>query len=273
MDTKLHKIAYQYRLDVLEMVFKAKAGHIGSSMSCLDILVVLYEFIMDTDRIKAKDPGRDRFIMSKGHAAEALYAVLAGKGFFPKENLDTFATFGTVFAEHPSPKIPGVEATTGALGHGLSVGVGMSIGIKAICSPARVFVLLGDGELAEGSVWEALMAASKFKLDNLCAIIDRNHLQISGATEDVMPLDDLSKKLCAFGWECRHCNGHDANELKEALLCSLGSNKPLAVVARTIKGYGSKLMENNAEWHHKIPKDIEYEQIKAELVARRDACV
>ena len=249
----LGKIAYQYRLNVLEMVFRAKAGHIGSSMSCLEILTVLYGAVMNTDKIRVKSPERDRFIMSKGHAAEALYAVLAGQGFFPHEMLKTFAASDTVLAGHPIPKLPGVEAATGALGHGLPVGVGIAIGLKADANPARVYVLLGDGELAEGSVWEGLMAASKFKLNNLCIIIDRNRLQISGNTEAVMPLEDLIDKLRAFGWDYRCCDGHDTVALQKALLSNIPIGRPLAVVADTIKGCGSPLMENNAEWHHKIP--------------------
>ena len=270
MDKELSKKAYQYRLDVLEMVVRARAGHIGSSMSCLDILTVLYGAVMDTSKIKAGLPDRDRFIMSKGHAAEALYAVLADHGFFPKEMLSTFSTYDTCLAGHPIPGVPGVEAATGALGHGLSVGVGMAIGLKADQSHARVYVLLGDGEMAEGSIWEALMAAAKYRLDNLCAIIDRNRLQISGNTEEVMPLLDLSSKITTFGWDCRHVDGHDAQALRMALSGDLPVGRPLALLADTVKGRGSELMEDKAGWHHRIPDDEEYRQIKAELVKRRD---
>ncbi len=186
---QLKRISFNRRLDVLEMVRAAGTGHIGGSMSCMDILVSLYYEIMDTDMIHAGAAERDRFILSKGHCAEALYTVLADKGFFPKELLRTYAAFDTILAEHPTKKVPGVEVATGALGHGLSVGVGMAVGLKADKSSSHIYVLMGDGEQAEGAVWEAVMSAAKFGLDNLTALIDRNRLQISGSTEEIMPLE------------------------------------------------------------------------------------
>lgn len=256
---ELKTIAFNCRLTVLDMVKTAKAGHIGGSMSCMDILVALYHSLMNKN---------DRFILSKGHCAEALYAVLAGKGFISPEELKTFASFNTKLAEHPTKNINGVDFATGALGHGLSLGVGLGLGFKADKSNAKAYVLMGDGELAEGSIWEAAMSAAKYKLDNLITIIDRNNLQISGNTEDVMPLENLSEKFLSFGWEVRTCNGHEPIEIINQI--KTPHTKPLALIATTIKGYGSKLMENKADWHHNIPNDDEYKTIKTELIQRRD---
>ena len=264
MTNKLKKIAFARRLDVLEMVYHSGAGHIGGSMSCMDILVALYYNIMDTDKIKKENPNKDRFILSKGHCAEALYAVLADTGFIEKSELETFTSFNTRLAEHPTYKIPGVEMATGALGHGLSAGVGMAIGQKLGGSDANVYVLMGDGELAEGSIWEALMSAGKYKLDNLVCFIDRNRLQISGSTEDVMPLDDLKEKLLAFGLSVTECDGHSADAIIDAV-SSRPTGCPTAIICSTIKGYGSPVMENKAKWHHAIPDDEQYLQIKKDL--------
>lgn len=264
--TNLRQISYELRLDVLEMVYKHKSGHIGGSMSCMDILTTLYGRVLDTERIRACSPDRDRFILSKGHCAEALYAVLARFGLIDKTELNTFTEFGTRLAEHPTAKIPGVEAATGALGHGLSLGVGMAIGLRADNSPAHVYVLTGDGELAEGSVWEAMMSASKYNLDNLTLIVDRNRLQITGSTEDVMPLDDLCEKLSAFGFSVTRCDGHDYDALERALRRRT-AGQPAAIVAQTVKGKGSPVMEDKADWHHLIPNGEQYEQIKADLAA------
>jgi len=268
----LKKIAFDRRLNVLETVKTANSGHIGGSMGCMDILVALYYKIMDIEKIKTAAPDRDRFILSKGHCAEALYAVFADIGFIPKASLKTFASFGTLLAGHPAKKITGVETATGSLGHGLSVGAGMGIGLKADQNPANIYVLMGDGEMAEGSVWEAVMSAVKYKLNNLTVIIDRNRLQISGDTEDVMPLENLAKKLRAFGWECRVCNGHEPEELINALTENKPLLRPLAVIANIVKGFGSAVMENKAEWHHRVPDEIEFEQIKKDLTERRDNC-
>jgi transketolase len=254
------------------MVKTSSSGHIGGSMGCMDILVALYYKIMDIDKIINAAPGRDRFVLSKGHCAEALYAVLADRGIIPRASLKTFAVFGTQLAEHPTKKIPGVETATGALGHGLSIGTGMAIGLKADIHPAGVYVLLGDGEMAEGSVWEAAMSAAKYKLNNQTAIIDRNRLQISGNTEDVMPLENLSEKFRAFNWECRICDGHEPKEIIEALTQNRPLFQPLAVIADTVKGFGSAVMENRAEWHHRIPNEAEYIKIKNDLAERRNSC-
>ncbi|MCL2017017.1 MAG: transketolase, partial [Defluviitaleaceae bacterium] len=256
----LTKISQALRLTVLDMITAAKSGHIGGSMSCMDILVALYYIVMDTEKIRTAAADRERFILSKGHCAEALYAVLADKGFIPKETLKTYAAFDTILAEHPTAKINGVEIATGALGHGLSVGVGMAIAV-----PSSVYVLLGDGELAEGSIWEAAMTAAKYRLTNLTAIIDRNRLQISGSTEEVMPLENLAEKFRSFGWDCRPCNGHSPKEIAAAITENRPPNKPMAIIANTVKGYGSAVMANLADWHHNIPNNAEYLQIKADL--------
>ena len=271
-NNELKRIAYARRLDVLDMVKKANAGHIGGSMSCMDILVCLYYEIMNTGKILVHDVERDRFILSKGHCAEALYAVLADNGFISKDILQTFAVFDTILAGHPVKKVNGIEFATGSLGHGLSVSVGMGIALKNDSNPAKIYVLMGDGEQSEGSVWEAVMAASKFKLDNLIAIIDRNKLQISGNTEDIMPLNDLAMKYTSFGWTVRICNGHEPVEIINAITESRPHNMPLLIIAETVKGYGSEVMENKADWHHAVPNDAEYIQIKTDLETRRNNC-
>ena len=249
MSLSLEQLAWRRRLDVLEMVRRSKGGHIGGSMSCMDILVSLYYEVMDVSKIQSGAPDRDRFILSKGHCAEGLYAVLADRGFFPKEELDTYAAFQTRLAQHPTRKVPGV---------GLATGI-----------PAQVYVLMGDGEQAEGSVWEAAMAAAKYKLSNLTAVVDRNRLQISGCTEDVMPLDDLAQRYRAFGWNAVECNGHCQAELCRALRIR-AQEQPTAVICSTIKGYGSPVMENRADWHHKVPNDEEYTRIREDLLSKME---
>lgn len=261
--------AFARRLDVLDMVHRAKTGHIGGSMSCMDILVALYYDVMDTEKIRQHAPERDRFILSKGHCAEALYTVLADRGFFPKEELASYACFDTKLAEHPTKRVPGVEAATGALGHGLSLGVGMALAAQRDGNPAHIYVLMGDGEQAEGSVWEAAMAAGKFGLDHLTAIVDRNRLQISGSTEEVMPLDPLAERYRAFGWQTVTCNGQDNKALQKALK-TRQEHKPVLVIADTVKGYGSPLMENKADWHHLVPNEEQYLQIRADLQKRME---
>ncbi len=261
--------AFARRLEVLEMVCRAKTGHIGGSMSCMDILAALYYRVMDVEKIKRRDPARDRFILSKGHCAEALYAILADRGFYPREELLTYARFDTSLAEHPTRKVPGVEAATGALGHGLSLGVGMALAAQRDGTPAHVYVLMGDGEQDEGSVWEAAMAAGKFGLENLTAIVDRNRLQISGGTEEVMPLAPLAERYGAFGWHTVECSGHCGRALVEALE-TRRPRKPTLVVANTVKGYGSALMENKADWHHLVPTEEQYEMIRAQLKERME---
>ncbi len=258
--------SFALRKDILDMVYSAKTGHIGGDFSVCDILNVLYNRQMNLTPENFSSKGRDHFILSKGHSVEALYAVLADKGFFPKELLKTYSQFGSDFIGHPNNKIPGIEMNSGSLGHGLSVGVGMAIAEKRDGSPARVYVVMGDGELAEGSVWEAAMAASHYGLDNLTAIVDRNGLQISGSTEQVMAQESQRERWSAFGWHVLEANGNDVTEISAKLAEAAGfRGKPCVIIAHTVKGYGVSFMENRAEWHHKVPDREQYETAMAEL--------
>lgn len=258
--------SFALRKDILDMVYLAKTGHIGGDFSVCDILNVLYNRQMNLTPENFSSKGRDHFILSKGHSVEALYAVLADKGFFPKELLKTYSQFGSDFIGHPNNKIPGIEMNSGSLGHGLSVGVGMAIAEKRDGSPARVYVVMGDGELAEGSVWEAAMAASHYGLDNLTAIVDRNGLQISGSTEQVMAQESQRERWSAFGWHVLETNGNDVAEISAKLEEAAGfRGKPCVIIAHTVKGYGVSFMENRAEWHHKVPDREQYETAMAEL--------
>lgn len=268
---ELKKLAYKLRQDVVDMIVNGKGGHIGGDMSVMDTLVTLYfkEMNISVDNFNTKD--HDHFIMSKGHSVEALYAVLAEKGFFPIERvLKEFSQFGSMFIGHPNNKLPGIEMNSGALGHGLPVAVGMAIAERMNKSKNRVYVVMGDGELAEGSVWECAMSGANYRLDNLCAIIDRNRLQISGSTEDVMALDDLHRKWDSFGWHVIDVDdGNDIEKLARAFEESrMVKGKPSVLIANTIKGKGSSVMENKAAWHHHVPSAEEYEQIKKDLAAR-----
>ena len=266
----LQEIAFDWRLDILELVHNAGCGHIGGCMSAIDPLVCLYYGVMDTDKIKAGAADRDRFILSKGHCAQALYSCLADLDFFPRAELGTYAAFGTRLAEHPTHSIPGVEVATGALGHGMSVGVGMAIQLKRQAPAARVYVLTGDGEQAEGSNWEAAMSAAKFGLDNYTVLIDRNRLQISGGTEEVMPLDDLAAKYRAFGFAVDECRGADHAAVCAALRARSERGRPRCLILDTVKGAGSPVMENKADWHHRVPTEAEYQQIKKDLLAGKE---
>lgn len=268
---ELKKLAYKLRQDVVDMIVNGKGGHIGGDMSVMDTLVTLYfkEMNISVDNFNTKD--HDHFIMSKGHSVEALYAVLAEKGFFPIERvLKEFSQFGSMFIGHPNNKLPGIEMNSGALGHGLPVAVGMAIAERMNKSKNRVYVVMGDGELAEGSVWEGAMSGANYRLDNLCAVIDRNRLQISGSTEDVMALDDLHRKWDSFGWHVIDVDdGNDIEKLARAFEeARMVKGKPSVLIANTIKGKGSSVMENKAAWHHHVPSAEEYEQIKKDLAAR-----
>ena len=262
----------QVRIDVLNMICTAKSGHPGGSLSCVEILSVLYKKILNTPSEWKKSPDfnkRDRFILSKGHASAALYSVLARCGFFNPEELSTFRKLGTRLQGHPSVRygLEGIEASTGSLGQGLSMSVGLALGLKLDKNPAKVFTLLGDGEMQEGSVWEALMNASHKKLDNLIIIIDRNKLQIDGACDDVKCLEPLDKKLEAFGFIVKTVDGHSIEELTETLMAAKTSNKLYAIIANTIKGKGVSFMQNNAGWHGKVPKENEAKAAMEELNA------
>ncbi len=255
-----------YRRIILSIIYSAKAGHTGGSLSCVDILNVLYNSVMDITPQNFSQVNRDHYIHSKGHSVEALYAVLADQGFFPTEDLKTIEKCGSEFIGHPTRSVPGIEQNTGALGHGLSVAVGMAIAAKKDGRTNRIFTTTGDGELAEGSVWEASMSASHYRLDNLTVIVDRNTLQISGRTENVMSLEPLEDKFTAFGYAVRHVNGNDIPALM-ALFETLPfvPGKPNLVLAHTTKGKGVSFMEDKAAWHHRVPTDEEYRDALAEL--------
>ncbi len=266
-DTSFKEFTKKVRIDVLNMICKAKSGHPGGSLSCVEILSVLYRKILNVPSDWKKSPDfdkRDRFILSKGHASAAFYSVLAHCNFFDTEELLTFRALGSRLQGHPSTRygLEGIEASTGSLGQGLSMAVGVALGLKLDNISSKVYVLLGDGEMQEGSVWEALMSASHKKLDNLVVIIDRNKLQIDGSCDDVKSLEPLDKKLEAFGFDVEVVDGHSESELTDALLSAKSAKKPCAIIANTIKGKGISFMENNAGWHGKVPK---CEEAKAAL--------
>lgn len=264
---ELARKSLQYRKAVLRWIKEAGAGHTGGSLSCVDILNVLYNRILRVSPATRLDPGRDRYIQSKGHSVEALYVVLADRGFFPVDELVTLCRYQSHFVGHPTRKIPGVEQNTGALGHGLPLAVGTALAGKLDDAAYRVFTLLGDGELAEGSNWEAALAGAHYHLDNLTVIIDCNTLQITGRTRDVMNHEPLSEKWAAFGWAVRTVDGHDLAALTAALERPLEAGKPTAVIARTVKGRGVSFMQAVAKWHHGVPNDDEYARAQAELDA------
>lgn len=269
---ELKVLSYDLRKNVVDMIVSGKGGHIGGDMSMMDVLVTLYFKVMNISPENQTDPNRDRFILSKGHSVEALYAVLAEKGFFPiEEVIEKFSKFGSPYIGHPNNKLPGIEMNSGSLGHGLPVAVGMALAGKMDKRNYRVYTIMGDGELAEGSVWEGAMSASHYKLDNLCTIVDRNRLQISGSTEDVMHHDDLQARFASFGWNVIQSDGHDYDALDAAFAeAKTVIDKPTVIIANTIKGCGSAVMENKAEWHHHLPNQEEYEQIIADFAARKE---
>ena len=266
-DRELQLKAVHLRKKTLEAIFEAGAGHTGGGLSCLDILNVLYNRILNVSPETFSSPTRDRYVQSKGHCVEALYAVLADRGFFPESDLNTICHYKSHFVGHPTRHIPGIEMNTGALGHGLPICIGMALAAKMDGARFRVFTLLGDGELAEGSNWEAGLAAAHYDLDNLVAVLDHNTLQITGHTRDVMSNEPLDEKWRAFGWEVRSINGHDYAALTKALTEPPESGKPIFVIANTVKGKGVSFMENVAKWHHGVPSETELKQALAELDA------
>jgi len=256
----------QYRRMILSIIKKANAGHTGGSLSCVDILNVLYNHVMNITPSNFMSMDRDRYIHSKGHSVEALYSVLADNGFFPVEDLDTLCQYQSQYVGHPTRKVNGVEHNTGALGHGLSVAVGLALAAKMNGLTHRVFTVLGDGELEEGSNWEASMTASQYQLDNLVVIIDRNTLQITGRTEEVTRLEPLEDKLNAFGYAVETTNGNSIPDLVQTFSrVPFKPSKPNLVLAKTVKGKGISFIEDAVEWHHHVPSDEEFKAAMAEL--------
>ncbi|NDV64731.1 transketolase [Bacteroides sp. 224] len=267
---QLEYTAAKLRKRLLEVVYKAKAGHIGGGLSSLNMLTALYYHTLHIDPKNPHKENRDRFIMSKGHCVEALYCILEGKGFITREQVDTYGEYNSLLAGHPTIKVPGVEVNTGALGHGLSIGVGLSIAAKMDKKTYKTFVLMGDGEQGEGSIYEAAMSASHYKLDNLVAIIDRNGLQISDKTENVMSLESIYDRWTAFGWDVIEINGDDMKTIVQTLdNLDFNNKKPHLIISRTTKGKGISCMENLLKWHHGVPKEDEYQQSILEL----EACI
>jgi len=265
-DKQLAERSITYRKKILKYIVGAKAGHTGGSLSCIDILNVLYNEVLNVGPQNFTSPDRDRYIQSKGHCVEALYVVLADKGFFPESDLETLCKYKSHYIGHPTKKVHGVEQNTGALGHGLPIAAGTALAAKLDKKSYRVFTLLGDGELPEGSNWEAALTAAHYKLDNLCAIIDNNKLQITGTNAEVCNTDPIDAKFESFGWAVRHVDGNDVSALKEVLnSVPFEKEKPSLVIAHTIKGKGVSFMENSVKWHHGVPDKDQYETAIAEL--------
>lgn len=261
--------AERNRRRLIEIIFNAKAGHTGGDLSCLNILTVLYNHYLNIDKSRLDDADRDRFVLSKGHCVEALYSVFEQIGFLEKSEVDTLGKYESPLAGHPLNDIPGVEVNSGALGHGLSFGLGMAIAAKMNGHKYRTVVLMGDGEQEEGSIYEAAMAAHRYKTGNLIAIIDRNKLQISGGTEDVMPLESLVDKWKAFGWDVIEMNGDEIEDIVKTLdSIDTEADAPHMVIAHTTKGKGVSFMENERKWHHGVPSEEQYRTALREIDAR-----
>ena len=262
----LNRKSLEYRKTIIKIIFNSGAGHTGGSLSCIDILNVLYNSVMNITPENFSRVERDHFIQSKGHSVEALYTVLQDCGFFKMQDLKTLNEFKSHFIGHPTKKVFGIEHNTGALGHGLSVAVGMALGLKKDNKDFKVFTLLGDGELSEGSVWEAAMSASKYRLDNLVVIIDRNKLQITGSTEDVNPIEPLKKKFETFGFKVNEADGNNIKSLIDVLAkVPFQNNCPNLIIANTTKGSGISFIEDQAKWHHKVPSKEEFDMAINEL--------
>ena len=265
----LETVAAKGRLLGLDMVYHCASGHLGGSFSAMDILTVLYFDVMKVDPQNPTDPDRDRFVLSKGHCTPALYPILAQRGYFPEEDLNLFrSTDGHLSGHAEMHHVKGVDMSTGSLGQGISAAVGMALAGKMDQKDYRVYAVLGDGEVEEGLVWEAFLSAAKYKLDNLCAVIDVNGLQIDGKTADVMPTEPLDQKLEAFGWHVIKVDGHDMEALEAAFAqAAQQKGQPTMLLAKTVKGKGVSFMENQAGWHGKAPNAEQYEQARQELVA------
>ena len=270
---KLKSLAYKLRKDTIDIIMSGGGGHIGGDMSVMEILVDLYFRQMKISPEGAEDSDRDFFIMSKGHSMEAYYAVLCERGFLDLDDVkERFSKFNSPYIGHPHNTLPGIEMNSGSLGHGLPVAVGLALAAKKKGKGNRVYVVTGDGELAEGSNWEGFMSGAMFGLDNLCCVIDRNYLQISGSTEDVMALDDLKAKVAAFGWNVIVLNdGNDLDQVDAAFeKAKTVKGKPTCIIANTVKGKGSPVMENKAGWHHKVPSAGQYEEIVRDLAKKEE---
>lgn len=255
----------QLRRDIVNMLAESGSGHPGGSLSAVELMAAVYYTQMNIDPKNPKDPSRDRFVLSKGHAAPCLYSILAEMGFFDRAELNKLRKLGAMLQGHPVVSIPGVEASTGSLGQGVSMAVGMALGFKAQHQSNRVYTILGDGELQEGQVWEAAMAAAHYKLDNLTVIIDNNGLQIDGANSEVMALGDIGAKFRAFGFEVLElADGHDLDAIIHALETPV-SGKPKCILAHTVKGKGVSYMENQVDWHGKAPNEEQRQQAMKEL--------
>ena len=263
----LELLAVRARKWIIEMTYRAKSGHPGGSLSAVDAIVALYHHHMRHNPKNPKDPDRDRFILSKGHAAPALYAVLAQCGYFDEKELLKLRQVGAMLQGHPAVSTPGVEVATGSLGQGLSFGVGVALAGKLDKKDYHVYVLIGDGESEEGQIWEAASIASHYKLDNLIALLDRNELQIDGTTEEIYGLEPIEKRWEAFGWNVMKINGHDFKQILDALdeACSLKNGKPTMIIMKTIKGKGVSFMEGNLRFHGVAPNDEEYKIAMREL--------
>ena len=266
---ELELIAARGRCLGMQMVFRAASGHIGGSLSAMDILTELYFEQLRVDPERPQAPERDRFVMSKGHCTPALYSILALRGYFPEKQLELFRSIeGHMSGPPDMVHVPGVDMSTGSLGQGLSAAVGMAIAGKMDSAAYRVYALMGDGEIEEGQIWEAAMSAAKYKLDNLCGIVDVNGLQIDGRTADVMPSEPLDAKFAAFGWNVIKADGHDFDSLRAALAeAKAEKDRPSVILAKTVKGKGVSFMENDPGWHGKAPNAEQYEQAMAELNA------
>ena len=270
---ELEHLRWRLRRDCVDIIMAGGGGHIGGDMSVIDALMVLYKNHLNIKPSTVDDPDRDRFVLSKGHAMEAYYAVLCEEGYLDLDDVKArFQKFGSPYIGHPNNKLPGIEMNSGSLGHGLPVTVGMALAAKMDGRDYRSYVFMGDGELAEGSVWEGAMSAGNYALDNLCALVDRNRLQISGNTEDVMKQDSQEERWAAFGWNVLSVPGNDLAALDAAFtLAAQTKGKPTVIIANTTKGYGSSLMEDKASWHHHLPNADEYKQIVADFTAREGA--
>ena len=277
---KLELLAEKNRKRLVEVVYAAKAGHIGGDLSCLNVMTALYFHVMKnlTPNPSPKGEGnhkwqgnadRDRFVLSKGHCVEALYVTLEAKGFLAPEVLDTLGKFGSILSGHPTIEVPGIEVNSGALGHGLSIGVGMAIAAKMDQKLWKTYVLMGDGEQGEGSIYEAAMAGNRYHLDNLVAIIDRNHLQISGDTEDVMPIDCIKERWTAFGWDVTTMNGDSMEDIVKTFdAIDYHNQKPHLLISESTKGFGVSFMEGVAKWHHGVLNEEQCKAAVAEIVKR-----